>query len=87
MMINAVREVQITFSGDQERPCGGRYIYATICGSEVRVCLAEEQTGTDTEAGKQKACPRKSHFLHPMTLIHACKLQRSCLRLITFHVK
>lgn len=75
-MISVVREVQITFSGDQERPCGRRCIYATICRSEGRICLAEEQTGAGTEVGKWKACPRKSHILHPMSLTHAYKLQR-----------
>lgn len=72
MMRSAVREVQITFSPDQERPCGGRY--TTACGSERKVCLAEEQTGTGTEAGKCRACPIKGHILHPISLIHAYKL-------------
>lgn len=74
MMRSAVREVQITFSGDQERPCGGRYTYATACGSEGKVCLAEEQTVTGTEAGKYKTCPIKGHILHPISLIHSYKL-------------
>ena len=87
MMRSAGRKVQITFSAVQEKPCGGRCIYAPTCRSAGRACLAQAQTGTGTEAGKCEACPRKSHILHPVSLTHAYNLQRPCLRQIPFYEK
>lgn len=87
MMRSAGRKVQITLSTDQEKPCGGRCVHAPMCGSAGRVRPAQAQTGTGTEAGKCEACPRKSHILPPVSLTHACNLQRPCLRQIPFYEK
>ena len=54
-MISVVREAQITFTGDQQRPCGRRCIKLQYVGLRERCAWQKEQTGTGTEAEKYRA--------------------------------